>query len=104
MIFDSYKVNGEGHLLRKNCSLFCNFRGHLLGTVDHMFFVLILCVIQVISRLALRAGFLIASVTDLCILFPFSFLAHLSQRLTGELIGYPWIRHPSVHIFKHLLL
>ena len=24
------------------------------------------------------------------------FLAHLSQRLTGELIGYPWIRRPSV--------
>ena len=24
------------------------------------------------------------------------FLAHLSRRLTGELIGYPWIRHPSV--------
>ena len=23
------------------------------------------------------------------------FLAHLSQRLTGELIGYPWIRRPS---------
>ena len=41
-----------------------------------------------------------------------SFLAHLSQRLTCELIGYPWIRRPSsasvvrpsVHIFKHLLL
>ena len=42
-------------------------------------------------------------------------LAHLSRRLTGELIGYPWIRRPSsssasvvrrpsVHIFKHLLL
>ena len=33
------------------------------------------------------------------------FLAHLSRRLTGELIGYPWIRRPasSVHIFKHLL-
>ena len=25
-----------------------------------------------------------------------SFLAHLSRRLTGELIGYPWIRRPSV--------
>ena len=24
------------------------------------------------------------------------FLAHLSRRLTGELIGYPWIRRPSV--------
>ena len=23
-------------------------------------------------------------------------LAHLSRRLTGELIGYPWIRRPSV--------
>ena len=38
-----------------------------------------------------------------------SFLAHLSRRLTGELIGYPWIRRqsvrrPSVYIFKHLLL
>ena len=40
------------------------------------------------------------------------FLAHLSRRLTGELIGYPWIRRPSsasvrlasVHIFKRLLL
>ena len=35
------------------------------------------------------------------------FLAHLSRRLTGELIGYPWIRRlssSSVHIFKHLLL
>ena len=39
------------------------------------------------------------------------FLAHLSRRLTDELIGYPWIRRPlssvrrpSVHIFKHLLL
>ena len=37
------------------------------------------------------------------------FLAHLSRSLTGELIGYPWIRRPSVvrpsvHIFKHLLL
>ena len=27
--------------------------------------------------------------------FPY-FLAHLSRRLTGELIGYPWIRRPSV--------
>ena len=26
----------------------------------------------------------------------FSFLAHLSRRLTGELIGYPWIRLQSV--------
>ena len=25
-----------------------------------------------------------------------SFLAHLSRRLTGELIGYQWIRRPSV--------
>ena len=25
----------------------------------------------------------------------FLFLAHLSRRLTGELIGYPWIRRPS---------
>ena len=25
----------------------------------------------------------------------FYFLAHLSRRLTGELIGYPWIRRPS---------
>ena len=25
----------------------------------------------------------------------FIFLAHLSRRLTGELIGYPWIRRPS---------
>ena len=24
------------------------------------------------------------------------FLAHLSRKLTGELIGYPWIRRPSV--------
>ena len=24
-----------------------------------------------------------------------AFLAHLSRRLTGELIGYPWIRRPS---------
>ena len=24
------------------------------------------------------------------------FIAHLSRRLTGELIGYPWIRRPSV--------
>ena len=24
------------------------------------------------------------------------FLAHLRRRLTGELIGYPWIRRPSV--------
>ena len=23
------------------------------------------------------------------------FLAHLSRRLTGEIIGYPWIRRPS---------
>ena len=44
----------------------------------------------------------------------FLLLAHLSRRLTGELIGYPWIRRPSsssssvhpssVHIFKPLLL
>ena len=41
-----------------------------------------------------------------------TFLAHLSRRLTGELIGYPWIQRPlsssvvrpSVHIFKRLLL
>ena len=26
----------------------------------------------------------------------YSLLAHLSRRLTGELIGYPWIRRPSV--------
>ena len=25
----------------------------------------------------------------------YTFLAHLSRRLTGELIGYPWIRRPS---------
>ena len=25
----------------------------------------------------------------------FQLLAHLSRRLTGELIGYPWIRRPS---------
>ena len=25
-----------------------------------------------------------------------AFLAHLSRRLTGDLIGYPWIRRPSV--------
>ena len=25
-----------------------------------------------------------------------SFLAHLRRRLSGELIGYPWIRRPSV--------
>ena len=30
-------------------------------------------------------------------IFTFAFfLAHLSRRLTGELIGYPWIRRPSV--------
>ena len=29
-----------------------------------------------------------------------AFLAHLSRRLTGELIGYPWIRRPSsVHSY-----
>ena len=28
--------------------------------------------------------------------FSNSFLAHLSRRLTGELIGYPWIRRPAV--------
>ena len=28
--------------------------------------------------------------------FYVSFLAHLSRRLTGELIGYQWIRRPSV--------
>ena len=28
-----------------------------------------------------------------CHFYPF--LAHLSRRLTGELIGYPWIRRPS---------
>ena len=40
-----------------------------------------------------------------------AFLAHLSQRLIGELIGYPWsgVSHPSlsfssVHNFKRLLL
>ena len=26
------------------------------------------------------------------------FLAHLSRRLTGELIGYPWIRRPSASV------
>ena len=35
-------------------------------------------------------------------------LAHLSQRLIGELIRYPWfvvvVRRPSVHNFKRLLL
>ena len=29
-------------------------------------------------------------------IFLFFFLAHLSRRLTGELIGYPWIRPSSV--------
>ena len=37
-----------------------------------------------------------------------AFLAHLSRRLTGELIGYPWIRRPSASVvrshFKRLLL
>ena len=28
------------------------------------------------------------------------FLAHLSRRLTGELIGYPWIRHPPVVVVR----
>ena len=28
------------------------------------------------------------------------FLAHLSRRLTGELIGYPWIRRPSVVVVR----
>ena len=27
-------------------------------------------------------------------------LAHLSRRLTGELIGYPWIRRPSVGVVR----
>ena len=31
-----------------------------------------------------------------CICQSFFLLAHLSRRLTGELIGYPWIRRPSV--------
>ena len=34
-------------------------------------------------------------------------LAHLSQRLIGELIGYPWSgvrRQSSIHNFKRLLL
>ena len=30
----------------------------------------------------------------------FLFLAHLSRRLTGELIGYPWIRRPSVVVVR----
>ena len=40
------------------------------------------------------------------IIGPLSILAHLSRRLTSELIGYPWsVVHPSsVHIIKHLLL
>ena len=29
-------------------------------------------------------------------------LAHLSRRLTGELIGYPWIRRPSVRRRRRL--
>ena len=29
------------------------------------------------------------------------FLAHLSQRLTGELIGYPWIQRPSSSSVVH---
>ena len=34
-------------------------------------------------------------VTAYCTMMGFVFSAHLSRRLTGELIGYPWIRHPS---------
>ena len=30
------------------------------------------------------------------------FLAHRSRRLTGELIGYPWIRRPSVVVVRRL--
>ena len=30
----------------------------------------------------------------------FLFLAHLSRRLTGELIGYPWIRRPSASVVR----
>ena len=33
---------------------------------------------------------MISPIPDHC-----NFLAHLSRRLTGELIGYPWIRRPS---------
>ena len=29
-------------------------------------------------------------------ILPYTLLAHRSRRLTGELIGYPWIRRPSV--------
>ena len=38
--------------------------------------------------------------------FLFQFLAHLSRRLIGELIVYPWsgIRRPSSTMLKHLLL
>ena len=32
------------------------------------------------------------------------FLAHLSRRLTGELIGYPWIRRPSSSVVRQRLL
>ena len=33
-----------------------------------------------------------------CCLNTALFLAHLSRRLTGELIGYPWIRRPSASV------
>ena len=39
-----------------------------------------------------------------CLLPFFSFLAHLSRRLIGELIVYKGIRRPSVNIFKRHLL
>ena len=41
-------------------------------------------------------AFLLTYYVVLNSLMKIPFLAHLSRRLTGELIGYPWIRRPSV--------
>ena len=36
--------------------------------------------------------------TNCTYIYKISFLAHLSRRLTGELIGYPWIRRPWLSV------
>ena len=83
-----------------------------------LFLLLIVCFLDRIiliseTRATMKDDFSGQFYCNFEIIFFFAFLlAHLSQRLTSELIGYPLIwrpsvsrhRRPSVHNFKHLLL
>ena len=62
------------------------------------------CPFNIQTRLGLGVAFVAIHVmvpgSSLGKLFYLRFLAHLSRRLTGELIGYPWIPRPSSSVCR----